>query len=310
MAAPIAPVKPGTPVTKGTPIGGKPVIIRDEPITPPAIMLLGDVGSGKTHSIISALRAGLEVFVIVTENTGVETLIDACKKEKVDMSGLHWRRCTPTQQTWKTMRDQAKLTNSLSVGEIQTLTAGLERFKYPAFLDLLDCCENFRCDRTKEYFGDVCTWDDTRLLVLDSMSGLNEIVSSHVTGHRITMTQPEFGVVQNHIYQLCNTLAGLNCYTMVTGHIEIEADEAKGLSKFMVSTVGKKLAPKLPRVFSEVVFAKVENGKYVWSTDDSKVITKNRALPRGVMPADFRLLVEIYNKRKEEAARELELNAS
>jgi hypothetical protein len=268
-------------------------------------MLLGDIGSGKTHSIISALKKGLEVFVLITENTGVETLIDACKKEGVSMERLHWRRCTPTQQGWDVMKAQAKLTNSHSVGELQEMKNGLDRFKYPAFLKLLEACENFVCDRTKEHFGDIMTWDDTRLLTLDSMSGLNEIVSSHVTGHRITMTQPEFGVVQNHIYQLCNTLCGLNCYFMVTGHIEMESDEAKGTTKFMISTVGRKLAPKLPRVFSEVVYAKKDNGKYVWTTDDSKVITKSRALPVGTMPADFGILVDIYEKRKLEAQEEL-----
>lgn len=303
-----APVSIPSPRPSGPvkPVVSRPIIIRDEPLTPPAVMLLGDIGSGKTHSIISALKAGLEVFVIITENTGVETLIDACKKERVSMERLHWRRCTPTQQGWDVMKAQAKLTNNNSVGELQKMETGLDRFKYPGFMKLLEACEDFVCDRTKEHFGDVMTWGDNRLLALDSMSGLSEITSSHITGHRITMTQPEFGVVQNHIYQLCNTLCGLNCYFLLTGHIEMESDEAKGITKFMVSTVGRKLAPKLPRVFSEVVYAKVDNGKYLWSTDDSKVITKNRALPRGVFPADFKVLVDIYEKRKLEAQEELE----
>lgn len=282
-----------------------PVIIRDEPTSPPATLLLGDIGAGKTHSIITALKAGLEVFVLVTENTGVDTLIDACEKEKVSIDNLHWKRCTPTQQSWEVMRAQAKLTNSYGVGEIQKLETGLDRFKYPAFGKLIDACADFICDRTKKSFGDVMTWDDSRLLVLDSQSGLNEIVSDHVKGHRITMTQPEFGVVQNHIYNLINTFCGLNCYVLVTGHLESEVDEVAGTSKFMVSTVGKKLAPKLPRLFSEVVLAKVENGKYVWTTMDPKVATKTRALPRGTMPADFALLVKAYNERKIKAAKEL-----
>ena len=280
-------------------------IMRDEPMTPPAIMLLGDVGAGKTYSIITALRAGLEVFVIVTENTGVETLIDAVKKEKVPIDNLHWTRCTPTQQSWKVMKSQAKISNEYGAGDIQKMETGLDRFKYPAFMKLLETCENFKCARTKEEFGDVMSWGDNRLLVLDSMSGLSEIASSHVTGHRITMTQPEFGIVQNHIYQLCNTLCGANCYFLLTGHIEMESDEAKGVTKFMVSTVGRKLAPKLPRIFSEVVFAKEDNGKYVWSTQDPKVITKSRALPKGIISADFKQVVDIYEKRKREAQEEM-----
>lgn len=306
MAAPINMPVVNAPSSRGAPTNASSLkIIRDEPITPPAVMLLGDIGAGKTHSIITALKAGLEVFVLVTENTGVESLIDACKKEKVPMDNLHWKRCTPTQQGWKVLIQQAKLTNSHNVAELQKLDSGLDRFKYPSFINLLTACEDFVCDRTKQSYGDVMTWGDNRLLVLDSQSGFNEIVSQHVCGHRITMTQPEFGVVQNHIYGVLNTLCGLNCYFLVTGHLESETDEVSGMSRFMVSTVGKKLAPKLPRIFSEVVLAKREGSRYVWSTQDAKVATKNRALPAGVIDADFKLLVDIYQRRKAEAEKEM-----
>lgn len=289
----------------------KPLIIRDKPITPPSIMILGDIGSGKTSSIISALKAGLEVFVFVTENTGVESLIDACKREKVDISRLHWKRCVGTPQSWDVMLKQAKMTNSMGVAEIQKQDSGLERFSYPAFIDLIMACKDFVCDRDKQHYGDVMTWGDDRLLVLDSQSGLNEIISTHVCGHRITMTQPEFGVVQNHIYNLINTFCSLNCFFALTGHIESEIDEIAGTSRFMVSTVGKKLAPKLPRVFSEVVLAKaVENNKYQWTTVDPKVATKVRALPRGVIPADFAILVKAYHERKAEAEKEMTVQAA
>lgn len=296
-SAPRIPVKPANASSLKPPL-------RDEPITPPSVMLLGDTGSGKTHSIVTALRAGLEVFVLVTENTGVETLIDACEREKIPVDRLHWHRCTPTQQSWATMKAQAKLTNTNSVGELQKLEAGLERFKYPGFMNLLTCCENFICQRTKKEYGNVSDFKDDRLLVLDSQSGLNEIVGQHVTGHRITMTQPEFGVVQNHIWQLLNTFCGLSCFFLLTGHLENETDEVSGQQKFMVATVGKKLAPKLPRMFSEVVLAKQEGNNYVWSTEDKRVATKVRALPRGVIPADFKILVDLYQKRKLEAEKE------
>jgi hypothetical protein len=277
----------------------KPKIVRDQPVKPPAIMLVGDVGAGKSWSIISALRAGLRVCVLVTENTGVDSLIDACKLTNTSMDNLHWVRCTPNQQDWKTLIAQAQLTNNNGVGDLQEMKTGLDRFKYPAYLNLLRTCESFICNRTKENLGNVSTWGDDTLLALDSMSGLSEIASDHVCGHRPTMTQPEFGIVQKHIYTLMNTLTSLSCFFMATGHLEMEDDEVKSVRKLMVSTVGKKLAPKLPRIFSEVVLARQNTkGDYVWVTQDQRVITKVRALPKGEIAADFAKVIEIHKERK------------
>jgi hypothetical protein len=185
MTAPMT--NPAIKVAASTALATKirpPAIIRDEPLLPPSLMLLGDVGAGKTYSIISALKAGLKVFVIVTENTGVDSLIEAVKAASLSIENLHWKRCTPARQSWKVLKDQAKLTNTNGVGDIQTMTTGLDRFKYPAFMNLIDTCEDFVCDRTKEHFGDVLTWKDDTLLVLDSLTGLSEIASTHVTGSR------------------------------------------------------------------------------------------------------------------------------
>ena len=283
-----------------------PVIIRDEPLLPPSVMLLGDVGAGKTYAIISALKAGLKVFVIVTENAGVDSLIEAVKVHRLPIENLHWARCTPARQSWAVLKDQAKISNSSGVSEIQTMTTGLDRFKYPAFMKLIDICANFRCDRTKEEYGDVLSWSDDTLLALDSLSGLGDIASTHVCGHRITMTQPEFGVVQNHIMILLNQLTATNCYFMVSAHTELETDEVKGTTKLMASTVGKKLAPKLPRIFSDVIYAKISNDKYVWSTKEANVATKSRYLKPGMYPADFKLLIDGYRERKAEAEKEMQ----
>lgn len=303
MSAPISPIKVGQASSLTTKI--RPPIIRDEPLIAPSIMVIGDIGAGKTFSIISALKAGLEVFVLVTENTGVDSLIEAVKAAGLTTERLHWKRCTPARQSWKVLKDQAKITNSNGVGEIQEMKTGLDRFKYPAFMNLIDACENFICDRTKEDFGDVLTWGEDRMLALDSLSGLSEIASTHVTGHRITMTQPEFGVVQNHIMILLNQLTSTNCHFMVTAHAELETDEVKGTTKLMASTVGRKLSPKLPRIFSDVVFAKQVNGKYFWSTQENNVITKSRYLKPGLHAADYRLVLDGYLARKAEAEKEM-----
>jgi hypothetical protein len=53
----------------------------------------------------------------------------------------------------------------------------------------------------------------------------------------------------------------------------------------MVSTLGKKLAPSIPRFFSEVVLATTETKgdqkSYYWSTNEANTILKDRSLPVG-----------------------------
>ncbi len=283
--------------------------IRDEPLIPPSTLILGDINAGKTYSIISALKAGLEVFVLVTENTGVDSLIKAVKEWKLDINKLHWKRCTPARQSWDVMKAQAKLSNANSVGDLQTMTAGLERHKYPAFLNLIDACANFRCDRTKQEYGDVLAFGEDKLLALDSVSGLGEIVSTHVCGHRITMTQPEFGVVQNHIFNLISQLTSGNSHFLATAHVELEVDEVKATTKLMTSTVGKKLAPKIPRPFSDVIYCKMDpkTGIPSWTNIEPNVITKTRYLKRGVHAADYKLIMDGYAELKAEAEKEMEI---
>jgi hypothetical protein len=72
----------------------------------------------------------------------------------------------------------------------------------------------------------------------------------------------------------------------------------------MVSTIGAKLAPKIPPFFSEVIKTqRVMDSKggaeFTWSTLATDMDLKNRALPiNAKLPADFRQIVEAYKRRK------------
>jgi len=93
----------------------------------------------------------------------------------------------------------------------------------------------------------------------------------------------------------------LNCYFILTSHIEKEPDEITGMAKVGVSTLGRKLAPRVPRFFSEVIRArKSGDGKYLWSTQDAEADLKNRALTSSNnLPQDFGPIVEAHNRRLE-----------
>jgi hypothetical protein len=78
-------------------------------------------------------------------------------------------------------------------------------------------------------------------------------------------------------------------------------DEITGVQRVMTSTLGRKLAPKIPRFFSEVIYAQrgAPGGlPFKWSTIDANADLKNRVLPvSSVLPPDFGPIIAGHKKR-------------
>jgi len=113
------------------------------------------------------------------------------------------------------------------------------------------------------------------------------------------MTQPEFQIgmktIENLVNQLCT---GFRCHVVVTAHIERELDEVQGGSRVFPSTLGRKLAPVLPRYFTDVILAKRAGTKFFWDTADPQADLKARNLPISPdLPPTFRPLVESWKRR-------------
>jgi hypothetical protein len=71
------------------------------------------------------------------------------------------------------------------------------------------------------------------------------------------------------------------------------------MAKVSVSTLGRKLAPKIPRFFSEVIRVRKDpTGKFLWSTLDTEADLKNRALASSNnLEASFVPIVDAYKRR-------------
>lgn len=278
-------------------------------IKPPASLIIGATGTGKTHSLVTYLEAGIETFVMVTEPTGVETLIDAVKDRGLDMKKLHWKLCKPHAEGLDVLIKQAQTSNRKTAADMQKMETGLDKQLYQQYIEFLLACKDFVCDRDGKSYGDITEWDATRAFCVDSWSGINVMVSQNQCGNRLSMTQPEFGICMKIIENLVNTFTGLSCFFTMTAHPEFERDEIAGTQRVMVSTLGKKLAPNVPRFFSEVVRAKREGAKFVWSTDDAQTDTKQRILPiSGSLRPSFEQIVMGWNMRKqlaEESTKEI-----
>lgn len=285
---------------------------------PPAVLLLGDVGAGKTDVLTTYIEAGKELFVLSTEPGGVESLIDAVRRRKLDMNKLHYATVLPTPAGMDAMMEMVRVIGSQSYEDIAGIKRGIgkEHTRAPA-MKILETIGNFRCERTGQAFGDVTTWGPDRAFAFDSLSGLSIMGMMLTVGYKPSIHQGEWGVAMNFVEQLLLKITSdRNCHFALTSHLEKELNEVSGQMTIGASTLGRKLAPKIPRFFSEVVLAKrklAPDGKsatFAWSNVEQNTALKNRALTIGSdLTPSFLPVVTAYDLRVKQAAAPLQATA-
>lgn len=261
-------------------------------IPAPKILLVGSTGSGKTHSVRTLLDAGCEVFCVFTE-PGMEVLSDT------DPEKLHWHYIPPASTPWQQMIDSATKINTLNLKAIADMT-DINKRQHTEFIELLSTLANFKCDRTGREYGAVDSWDNTRYVVIDSLSGLNIMAMNLVTGTKPVKSMSDWGIAMDNLERLITKLTvDLNCGVVLTAHLEREQDEVTGGVSLMASTLGKKLAPRLPRFFSDVIHAKRDGDKFLWSTASHNVDLKARNVAiREDLPPSFGPLIKQWKERQ------------
>jgi AAA domain len=267
----------------------------------PHCLLMGPAGSGKTTSIATFAKKGIECFVIVTEPTGVDSLYDAWEREKLDLDLLHYCVVPPASPGWGALKELGVKINNMSYKDLSELKSGIGKEQMKQYPKLLANMENFHDERTGRDYGDVTSWGSDRALVVDSLSGLSLITMQYTVGFKPSPHQGEWGIAMSATETLLLKLSSdCKCFFTLTSHSEKEPDEITGIAKIAVSTLGRKLAPKIPRFFSEVIRARKDAaGKFFWSTQDSEADLKNRALPsNNNLPQDFGPIVEAHRRRE------------
>jgi len=253
------------------------------------VLLMGDTGVGKTYAIQTLLDCGITPFIIFTE-PGMETLgkvLDRC----------HWKYIPPKTPGWADFAKGLQKVNTLSY-EALCKTADLDRMKYVGFLDVINQCNDF-IDQNGESFGDCATWGTDRALCIDSLSALSTMSMQLVIGGKVTKAPQDYGIAQNMLEMLVEKLVSdLSCWFLLTSHLAREKNEVTGGTEVTVSTIGKALAPNLPKHFSDVIEAKRAGTKFWWSTDGMGVASKARNVPisNDIQPT-FTSLVNSWKER-------------
>jgi len=237
-------------------------------------MLVGPTGSGKTHSCGTLVDADITPFILFTE-PGMRTLADfKCDK-------LHYKYIPPAAPSWDDLADNARKINTMSFKALAGL-GDINKGKYGQFLEVITTMNNFICDRCGEEFGDVAQWNTDRAIVIDSLSGLNIMAMDLVVGAKPVKALADWGVAMDNLERFITMMTtNTQCHFVITTHLEREQDEVTGGVHLMASTLGRKLAPKLPRFFDDVILCQNKEAKFSWATISSNVDLKYRNLEPG-----------------------------
>jgi hypothetical protein len=256
----------------------------------PSVMLLGPVTSGKTESLKTLVAAGLEVFVLKTEPS--ENL-DAMPADKV-----HWHYVQPAIIPWESQIKNAKLINTLSYKELCNVEE-MDRSLYRQYIEVLNTCNDFVDDRTGKHYGDVIKWGHDKAFVIDGLSGLSQMALDMIVGAKPVKGKEQYGVAMSNIEDFVNYLTtSTTCLFVITAHVEREPTNETGAVIQMPATLGQKLAPKLPKYFSDVIHTKREGTEWSWNTLTFGMDLKARNVPfaNGMKP-DFVPLIKTWRDR-------------
>ena len=261
------------------------------------VMLMGPSGTGKTHAIGTLVDAGLDVFYFAYE-AGSETLVGYFTDRGLPVPpNLHICTVRAPTASFLEMADAVRYVNTLSFeGLIKQVDPSKSKYN-----QLEQFLRNFNdvTDDTGKKWGDVQSWDSSRALVIDGLTGLCDSAMKACIGGKFARDQKDWGLAQNIVEGILRKITSESKYHFVLiSHVERETDPNGGGLKLMARALGRALAPKLPAMFSDVVLAKRIGRDFWWDTEDPAADLKTRNLPiSGKIPPSFAAIIDKWKSR-------------
>lgn len=261
------------------------------------VLIEGPTGTGKTYSLGTLADAGIELHYYNFEAGGESLRGYWTDHAKPVHSNVHFHTVKIAQASWKEMADAAKLVNTLSYKLLKE-AVDPNRSKYDQFEQFLRAFTKPTDDSGAE-FPTIDTWGTNKAIAIDGLTGLGNAAMAAVIGGKVDKDQKDWGLAQNLVENTLRRLCdACRCHFILISHVEREADPVSGANKITVSTLGAKLAPKIPAMFSDVALAKRMKAEFSWDTADPQADLKARNLPIAEkIPQDFEIIIKKWQSR-------------
>jgi hypothetical protein len=274
----------------------------------PSVLLQGEQNSGKTHAVRTLLNAGIKKVVVLALEPGIQDVLG-----DLPPSQVQWKYIAPYKASMDQLIKAYKTIQSMSYDSLQK-QGHIDRGNYQQFIHIMEACNNFVSDRDGEVLGAVSNFPQDWAFVLDGLSGLNVIVQHFLIGLKPFLELRDYQAIQNQIMEFLSTLTNdSKCLFAMMAHLERETDENTGISYLTMSTIGRKLAPKLGRFFSDVILTEKVAGsgqtptRWRWATESQQVKCKTRNLPHSSdLKPDFKPLIDAWRAKQEKGQQKKE----
>jgi hypothetical protein len=226
-------------------------------VRPSSTLLIGPAGAGKTTSLVTLIEAGLSLRMLATEPKAPARIVDELNRRNLPIDKFDWQFVSPSISSWSAMRESAEQMQRQTLEEIAKSPHRAGKSDVQKWFELLKAIENFTSAKTGTDLGDATTWGPGYAFVIDGLTGINIMSRNLTSGMKPNPSPGEWGAMQGNIYNLLNKLCSdCQCFLVVIAHIERETNELTGTGQMMVSTLGAKLAPRLPPLFTNCIYAK------------------------------------------------------
>lgn len=262
------------------------------PINAPKILLMGPGGSGKTYALRTLAAAGVTPFILALDGQGLEAISD------IKDPHIHWHNIAQPETSFALLASEAARLGNYNFEGI-TKAADPLKSKQRRFVDTLTSLSKFVCDRCGVDFGPIDKWGTDRAIVIDHFTELNQAAKEWAVGNKLVLHEGEWQIAMNTVENLVRNLYNIpRCWVIMIAHIDREQDFVMGGSKVMVHALGRKLAPKLNPLFSDVILAVRQGKEFLWDAAAPDVDLKTRNFPiQQKMPPDFAIGVRAWQSR-------------
>jgi len=257
----------------------------DPKIYAPKVLSIGRTGKGKSYSCGTILKVpNMELVYIYNDPGGVDAAYQCAQDIGADINRIHPIFLPVGISSFAALAKTNKKINRNSYKALCQLD-DVNSADYPQMVNICNAYGNLIDDNTGEAFGPASDLDPKKyMLVHDGLTGLSIAARDNIIGGKPSLHEGEWNVAMNQVERFIVAFTnGIKCMAVMIAHVETEADHITMENTIMCSTLGRKLAPKIPGLgFSEVVYNDLGDKKeadFFWSTKRKNIDVKARLLP-------------------------------